>query len=149
MGYNYNVLTQERGWKIKGGVMKMKLNTWGVWWGIFFIILAVFITTWVVKSQNEEAAFRVWANAQWAKQPTYEVLICGRSDDCKKEENFYLTKFFYFPKSEICKSQTREGDCSANFLYKDGEFEKMHEFFRASGWVQPERFPPWWRLPYP
>jgi hypothetical protein len=103
----------------------------------------------VVKKQQEDFRFRTWANAQWAIQPTYQQSACWVDADCSKEKNFKVVKFYYFPNSKICVAQTRNGDCSLNWVYREGEFDKMHAYFRASCWIQPERFPPWWRLPSP
>ena len=126
--------------------MFKKLNTWGLWWFCLLVVLFSFLISWVQIQEEKEREFYRWADAQWEIQPNFTIATCdGFRLHCSEEKNWVFRTFFYFPDSRYCKGQTEDGECSGNFEYRPGEFEEMHNFFRGTGWVQPEHWPPWRR----
>ena len=129
------------------------MSTWKNWWRLFYatVIMALLVIGLkIAQHQEKEAQFRAWADAQWAVQPTFVVPVCDPlAGDCKDPSRWWDQKFYWFPDSRICDIQSEYGDCSGNYYIRPAQLSEMEAYFASTGWVQPERFPPWWQISCP
>lgn len=127
--------------------MSKRLNKWKTWWALLAAMVLVWFGVWLNTSIQERNVRQAWINAQWAVQPTYTIPVCrAHQVDCKVLPNWELETFYYFPRGQVCPIQTRDGDCSDNWWIRPSELQAMEEFFFQTCWIQPGRFPPWWRI---
>jgi hypothetical protein len=123
------------------------MNSWKTWWVCLFTMAAIYGGVSLQVALKARDKNEIWAKSQWAVQPTYTVPVCrAHAVDCKVLANWEVETFFYFPSGQVCPIQTKDGDCADNWWMRPHELQAMEEFFFQTCWVQPGRFPPWWRI---